>query len=353
MKLVVVTQVFDRRDAILGFVPRWIEGLAKCAERVRVVALELGDVSNLPSNVDLREIGRKGVLRRYLRFRAALKDSLGSDGFDCVLAHMVPRYALVAEPFARKFGASSNLWYTHGAVDDRLRRAVELCDKVFTATPESLRIASPKIVVTGHGVDVAHFDSKDEEPVDPPRILSVGRLTPSKDPLTVIAALAKLRGSGREVELDLVGGTLAAGDPEYRKSVERAIESLGLRAHVHLHGAVPYPDVPPHFRRASVVVNASSTGSLDKVVLEAMSCARPVISSNDAFPRLVAELGPEAREWTFAKGDAAMLSGRIEAALDRPRDRREALGVRLRTIVQRDHEVDRLMRRLVSEMERR
>ncbi|MCE9594884.1 MAG: glycosyltransferase family 4 protein [Planctomycetes bacterium] len=351
MKLLFLTQVLDRGDAVLGFVPRWIEGFARCTERVRVVALEVGDTSGLPANVDWREVGRRGVIRRYLRYRSILKEALESDGFDAVLAHMVPRYASVARPFARKSGARLYLWYTHGAVDARLRRAVDEVDKAFTATRDSLRIESPKVVVTGHGIDLAHFDPRGAASAEPPILLSVGRLTPSKDPLTVIEALARLRAHGRDVRLEWAGGGLAAGDSDYRRVVEARIAELGLGLHVTLHGAVPYRDVPSLYARASVIVNSSHTGSLDKVVLEAMAAARPVVSCNDSFGGVIAELGGEARELAFAPRDPVALAAALERLLARPATERAALGARLRALVAREHEVDRLMARLVREME--
>jgi glycosyltransferase involved in cell wall biosynthesis len=352
MRLVFLTQVLDRRDAVLGFVPRWIEGLARAAESVRVVALEVGDTSGLPANVDWREVGRRGVVRRYFRYRAILKEALERERFDTVLAHMVPRYANVAAPFARRNGAGLYLWYTHGGVDRRLERAALAVDKLFTATPESLRVASAKTVVTGHGIDVAHFDPRGVEPDSPPLVLSVGRLTPAKDPLTVIEALGELRARGRDARLEWVGGGLAKGDAEYRARVDRRIAELGLGERVTLCGAVPYLDVPRHYARASVVVNSSHTGSLDKVVLEAMATARGVLSCNDAFGGVVAELGADARALHFEKRDPRSLADALERWFARPSIERAALGSRLRAIVARDHEVDRLMARLVAEMER-
>jgi glycosyltransferase involved in cell wall biosynthesis len=172
---------------------------------VRVVALEAGDVSGLPANVDVRAIGRSGSIGRYLRFHSALRAAF-REGFDAVLAHMVPRYALVARGPARRARARLYLWYTHGTVDKRLRRAERVVAKIFTASPESMRLATPKRVVTGHGIDLAHFDRVDVVPETPARILAVGRLTPAKDPLTVVAALSQLVGHGHDVVLDLVGG---------------------------------------------------------------------------------------------------------------------------------------------------
>jgi len=53
---------------------------------------------------------------------------------------------------------------------------------------------------------------------------------------------------------------------------------------------------------------------------------------------------------SFEPGNAAQLADRIEALLALPADVRAALGERLRGIVARDHEVEALMRRLVTEM---
>ena len=351
MKLVFVTQVLDGRDAVLGFVPRWIAGLAARCERVRVLALEVGDASGLPGNADVQAIGRRGTLGRYLRFQRLLRQALFDEGFDAVLAHMVPRYALLARRKARAAGAGLHLWYTHGEVDARLQRAVRVVDRVFTASPQSMRIETEKRVVTGHGIDLAHFSARGVEPDGPPRILAVGRITPAKDPLTLLAAVSILVSRGYDLHVDLAGPTLAAGDGAYLGRVEEQIELGGLTGRVTLHGAVPYGEIPALYRRARVLVNPSRTGSIDKVVLEAMACERPVLTSNEAFPPLFAELGADAARLAFEAGSASDLAAKLAALLALPAPERRALGTRLRALVARDHEVDALMGRLVSAME--
>jgi glycosyltransferase involved in cell wall biosynthesis len=353
VRLVFVTQVLDRRDAILGFVPRWVEGLARRCERVRVIALRAGDVSGLPGNVDLRVLGRRGRLRRWLRYRRFLAEALGRDGFDAVLAHMVPRYLLHAAGPARRAGAGLFLWYTHAGVDRRLRSAARLADAIFTASPESLRVDGARRVVTGHGIDLDHFGARGGGPATPHRLLAVGRLTPAKDPLTVLRATGILVRRGWDVRLDLVGGGLTDVDRQYADSIEAAIEREGLGERVERPGPVPYPEVPAWYDRASVLLHASRTGSVDKVVLEAMASERPVVSCNDSSPALFAELGAQAASLCFPAGDAQALAERVEALLRRSPDERAELGRRLRAIVARDHEVESLMERLVSEMRTR
>jgi glycosyltransferase involved in cell wall biosynthesis len=351
VKLLFLTQVLDRNDAVLGFVPRWIEGLAANCERVRVVALELGDTGGLPANVDTREVGRKGYLGRYLRNRSFLREALLQDGFDAVLSHMVPRYTLLSSRTARKAGARQYLWYTHGAVDERLRKAVEQVDKVFTASEESLRLDTPKRVVTGHGIDTRRFAPGGVDPVRPIRLLTVGRLTPAKDPLTILAALGILVARGFDLRLDIVGDVLASGDDAYRRRVEEQIDVGSLRERVVLHGAIPYRDIAPYYQRSTLLVSASRTGSIDKVVLEAMACARPVLTCNDSFPRVFRELGADAAKLYFEAESATELAGRLEGLLRLRQPERVALGERLRELVVRDHEVDALMRRLCRAME--
>ncbi len=349
MKLLFLTQTLDADDAVLGFTSRWVEGLAKHAEEVRVIALEVGRTDGLPLNVSFREVGRQGVVGRWLRYRRLLNEAF-SEGYDTALGHIVPRYSSLAAAPARRAGARVFLWYTHGAVDGRLRKAVSVVEKVFTATDESLRLETPKKVITGHGVDLAHFCPQGEDPQEPPRILAVGRISPAKDPLTLLAAVSILRSRGREVCLDLVGAGLLDSDDSLHRQIQELVEAGGLADCVNMPGAVSYPDVAAWYRRASVVVNSSGTGSLDKVVVEAMASERPVLSCNPSAAGVFRELGTEGDALVFEKGSAQDLADKLEALLERSPAERRALGGRLRAIAARDHEVDDLMRRLVGLM---
>jgi glycosyltransferase involved in cell wall biosynthesis len=351
VKLLFLTQVLDGGDAVLGFASGWVTELAERCEQVRVVALEVGDTEGLPGNVDWREVGRKGRIGRYLRYRGFLREALREDGFDQVLAHMVPRYLLLADREARRAGAGLHLWYTSKGVDRRLVRAAARADRVFTATEESLRVPAPGRVVTGHGIDLAHFDDGGEPPEEPARILGVGRLTAAKDPLTLLAAVAILIARGWDVHLDLVGGGLVSADADLVRRVDEQVEMGGLAGRVRVHGAVPWRDVPAFYRRSTVLVNASLTGSLDKVVLEAMACRRPVVSCSDAFPGVVEGLGARGDALFFRPGSAAELADRLEAILRASPEGRRALGEDLRAIAARDHELGALMARIVAEME--
>src|SRR5690606_925360 len=116
---------------------------------------------------------------------------------DAVLAHMVPRYAVYAAPFALPRGIPMFLWYTHKQVDWAVRLAEPLVKKVFTASERSFRLRSRKKVVTGHGIDTARFVPRAPgEPAPTHDIAVVGRIAPAKDPLVLVEALGLLERRG-------------------------------------------------------------------------------------------------------------------------------------------------------------
>ena len=119
----------------------------------------------------------------------------------------------------------------------------------------------------------------------------------------------------------------------------------------HSPEAVPYPEIPAFYRDATLFLSASRTGSVDKVVLEAMAAGRPVVTCSEAFAPILAELGDDAERLLYRPGDAEDLARKIEALLAASPAERDALGARLRAIVARDHEVGALAERLVREME--
>lgn len=365
MKLIFVTQVLDRDDAVLGFVMRWVEGLSRQVESLRVMALEVGNTEGLPDNVDVREVGRKGYVRRFLRYRRYLAEAFRPGpmgGYDGLLTHMVPRYStLAAGPASRAVGgrgAAHFLWYTHKGVDRRLLSAIDVVDGAFTASELSLRVDTPKKIVTGHGIDLDHFDVAPAGSFDDGcvRLLSVGRLTPAKDPLTTIEAVAQLRSEGLDVRLTWAGSPLARGDDDYEAMVHRAVSGRDLQGVVDFVGAVPYPRIPEAFMGADLFVNASRTGSVDKVVLESMAARRPFVSCNESIPPVLEadpRLAQRVGDFAFQSGDPKSLSAALRSWIERSTgDRREA-GERLRDIVATHHEVDALMSRIVRRMEER
>jgi hypothetical protein len=97
MHLVVLTQVLDRDDAVLGFFHGWCEAFAEHVTRLTVVAQRVGDVQ-LPGNVDVRSLGKeRGGGRVAIGATSSAprcSRCAASGGRTRCGVHMVPRLAL-------------------------------------------------------------------------------------------------------------------------------------------------------------------------------------------------------------------------------------------------------------------
>jgi glycosyltransferase involved in cell wall biosynthesis len=90
----------------------------------------------------------------------------------------------------------------------------------------------------------------------------------------------------------------------------------------------------------------SDTGSVDKAVLEAMSCAVPVLV-NPVFREV---LGPELAEQCIVDWNAEQLCERLRRLIDMPCDERRKLGDTLRGLAVREHNLDALCIKLIEEL---
>ena len=144
----------------------------------------------------------------------------------------------------------------------------------------------------------------DGEPV----LLSVARMHPVKDPLTVL----------RAVELLLATLPAAHLHPVYRSDelladIQQFVRARpALRDHVTFHGRQPPEAMETIYNSADFLLQASQREYSGYAVLEAMSCGViPVVSDIAAFRAM---LGPELSHLLFAPGDAATLAARVQQA---------------------------------------
>lgn len=270
MRLLIVTQVVNQSDPVLGFFHRWIEEFAKNVESLEVVCLYEG-VHALPENVRVHSLGKERGKQpplvyayRFLFLTWKLRKE-----YDAVFVHMNVEYVLLAGVLWRLLKKRIVLWYVHGTVSLRLSLAVLLANLVCTASPESMRIETKKKRIVGHGIDTDFF-SPDGSVTRGSHLLSVGRLTTSKHHDLIIEAAAK---AGRELRI--------AGEGPERKGLEASAQRLNAR--VTFLGGVTRELLLNEYRTASCFVHASTTGSMDKVVLEALACDCPVLSTSSVY----------------------------------------------------------------------
>jgi glycosyltransferase involved in cell wall biosynthesis len=131
-------------------------------------------------------------------------------------------------------------------------------------------------LIPGSGVDTDHFAALPAPNEAPLAAALVGRMLRSKGVLDAIEAVRKLRAEGLAIELILAG----AADPDSRDSLSDAkLTALAREPGIEWLGHVG--DVRAIWQRAAIALLPSSYGEgVPKSLLEAASCARPIVASD-------------------------------------------------------------------------
>lgn len=287
MKLLITTQAVDLDDPVLGFFHAWIIELSKHYEKVTVICLREGRKS-FPPNVHVHALGAGNKLTRgltFLRLASRLKYE-----YDAVFVHMNPEYVVLGGLYWKMIGKRIVLWYTHKNVDFKLRMAVLLCDGVLTASRSSFRLVSSKVKVVGHGIEIPESVQKNTSGVF--RILTAGRITKSKHLFEMLDAVELLAESGTDFRFTIVGAPATRDDKKYELLLREKIKLGPFAQRVMYQGGVPNAKVMELLAtETDVFLNLSSTGSLDKAVLEALASGVPAVSSNEAFREILQPSG--------------------------------------------------------------
>lgn len=274
MRLLICTQVYDPQDPNLGFFARWVEEFAKHCEQVTVICLRTGEFSR-PQNVRVFPLRGGRLARAYKLIKGAY---VFRHNYDAVLVHMNPEYLIAAGWLWRLLHKHTVLWYMHKAVNLRLRIAEFFVNDICTASQESFRLPTRKLHIVGHGIDTDFFTVDSSVPRGT-HWLSAGRLSASK---RHDLAIREATQAGKELRI--------LGDGPERGRLEALAQELGAR--VVFVGGQTHTGVRDEFRRAALFLHTSETGSLDKMVLEAIACGCPVQTKDPALKFLEHE-GPE------------------------------------------------------------
>ncbi|MBI3631180.1 MAG: glycosyltransferase family 4 protein [Candidatus Sungbacteria bacterium] len=336
MKLLIVTQAVDREDPNLGAFYYWFEELARQCERVVILAARAGDQA-LPPNTEIHTFAaatRPGRLWKFWELFS--RDFVQSDA---VLFHMIPEFVLAASPFLIARRRPSALWYAHKSVTPALKIAERLVRYVFTSSADGFRIPSKKVLWLGQAINTEFFvPSRDSTSARAGlRMISVGRIAPVKNYEVLLDAAALMKNDSRPWSLDIVGGPMLSRDREYLVALQRRAAETGLAERVRFLGPRHYSEIPSLLNQHDIFINLSSTGSLDKAVLEAMSCGLTVITANEAYRSI---LPPR---YFLQDPDPASLVSRIRECAGETRPNET-----LRRIVEEHHGLDKTMEKIIA-----
>ena len=152
------------------------------------------------------------------------------------------------------------------------------------------------------------------------RIISVGRLHRDKRYDRLIKAFSILSDNYPEWYLDIYGGG------EDRDSLQQLIQHLKLENRVILH--TPTKNIYDEYLRSQFLVLSSDSESFSLVILEAMACGLPVVSTN--CPYGPADIVEDGRTGLLCDMNEKSLSEKMEWMITHETERRE-MGIQART----------------------
>lgn len=349
MRVLMITIKVDMKDELFGFAHTWINKLAEKVDRLYVIATEVGKASAL-KNVELYSVGKLGCdkLRMLFNFNKIMIMLLLRRKIDVIFVHMAPEYAILVSPFAKIKKIPIVMWYTHKNVDAKLKISNFLVNRIVTASKESCRIKSKKIIVTGHGIDTDKFKKQNvgfKKSKTTKIVLSVGRVSPIKNYETLIQTANILinKYERKDIIFFIVGG-VPGGQEEYFKKLKEMIKLFKLEKFVKFTGAVSFSEVHNYYQNCDISVNLCSTGGLDKAVLEAMATEKPVLVCNETFCKI---LGDYNRMLIFREKDFEDLAQKIVHIIEMNDEFKSIMGRDLRDIVISEHSVEGLVYKFV------
>lgn len=338
MRLLITTQAVDLDDPILGFFHRWIEEFSKHCESVDVICLRKGSYQ-LPPNVTVHSLGKETGAGRVVRTLRFLRLAFGlSAKNDAVFAHMNPEYVVLAGWIWRLRGMSIALWYVHRSVTWWLRVAEKFVTVILTAVPESTRLPSEKITVLGHGIDSAALTRTSAPLLEPLDMRTIGRVSESKGIDIILDICDLLHEEDERFKLTVVGAPVTRDEQAFADRMYDRASHAPYASEVTFAGAIRNTDVAQALSGANMFLNISTTGGLDKSVLEAALVGVPVVSTNPTFRTLLAPHG-----LFVESADAQSVLRAITAFRARPHAEQEAVIETVGAEVRRKHELSALV----------
>jgi len=317
----------------LGFFHRWLQEFAKHCEKLTVICLEKGKY-DLPENVKVLSLGKeqnKSRIKYLQNFYRYIRNE--RDNYDAVFVHMNPIYVVLGGLFWRAWKKKIALWYTHKSVDLKLRLAEKLSNIIFTASEESFRLKSDKVVVTGHGIDTEKFYPSKQKS-DEFRIINIGRISKVKNQLKLVKIFSKIQ---KPAVLELVGVPAKDKDQKYLQEIKDFVSDSGISNKVNFVGSLSQDELVNYYNKANLIVNLSETGSMDKDVLEACACNIDVLTSNEAYKGIL----PSENIVEF---DDEQIKERLIKKIEHPEQ------VDLRSVVEKNHSLPKLIEKIIEKL---
>lgn len=343
MRLLILTQIIDTEDPMLGFMHTWVTEFAKHFEFITVICLKEG-IHSLPENVRVLSLGKEQGVSRLMYFTRFFSYAWKyRNEYDCVYVHMNQEYVLLGGWLWRLMGKKVTMWRNHHAGSLLTDVASLFCHKVFCTSKFSYTAKYKKTVFMPVGVPADLFFPQPEVVRTPHSILSIARISPAKKIEQLIDALDVL--NKKKVQFTAtISGDATPLHKEYEVALHEQVKKLGLEEKVFFTHGVPYEEVPALYTKHDICVNQSPSGMYDKTIFEAMLCETLALSCNENLHGEIDEL------FLFREDDKSDLADKLEKLLTLSNEARSVLAQTLSEYAKSNHSLNYLANRLKDEL---
>ncbi len=350
MNLLIINLRTDWDHSVFGFTTNWINTLSPHFEKIYVITLHKGTLM-LKENVEVFTLGKEkkyGKIRILITFYKHIFKLLFLKKIDLCFVHMAYQFSILGWPIFKIFKIPIVLWYAHNKYSNLLKLAEFVSHEVVTSGESGFTIPSNKLNIIGQGIDTSKFK--------PPYnsrfrnntkniIITVGRISPIKNLHLAIVAFSKIPLKIRSnLELNFFGDPIGEEGNNYLNYLKDITNRLKLNGNVKFFPAVPFNKVQKEYQKATIFLNSSDTDSIDKTVLEAMSCGIPVITSNFAFLSVIPS--KLSSYCLVKKNDPDDLTKKILKILTSSPKTRKKIGNTLRSVIIENHSLNSFIPKL-------
>jgi glycosyltransferase involved in cell wall biosynthesis len=341
----------DPKSQVLSWQTKVAFSLSNKFQKVVVLTHERNNIldSEIPTNTEIivfplfflkapmRWFGGKYLLNfwvLYLNWKYKI---------DRCFIHMNFEWATYFAPAFKIFSIPVIVWYAHGSVSKKLIRAHKFATRIISSTIEGFRIPSNKLSLIGQSIDLDQFELIDFKEEKSSNLIYVGRISSSKNLEKIIDVLNLIvnKQDKKQIKLLIIGDTLTSNDKHYKASLLQQIETLNLQENVIFKGHLQQNEIIGLYKDVFAHISFSSTGSLDKTLVESLAVGCPVLTSNDA---MVAILDHEYHiKLDDINGAAILVNNLFDYQLDLDRKK-------LRSLVINKHDYKSFIEKLVEKI---
>ncbi len=245
-------------------------------------------VSDSPLSAELSFLRKERTLplsrRNYLKNVASLAGFIRAHDIEIVHAHAARDYHLAA--LAVRRASRGRLVLTRHTLFPLRRinklvlsntsRVIAVSQAVAESLEQSGVIESSKITVIHNGIDIDRF-TRSVSGADVPIVVgTVGHLAPIKGQDTFLRAAKLVRAHRSDVQFAIIGEDKSP-DMNYRRTLEKLIDELGLNGFVTMPGW--RDDMNAVLSSLTLFVSAARSEPFGLAIVEAMAAGLPIIAT--------------------------------------------------------------------------